>query len=1227
MKAYPDAENRPVGHLVPRIVGGVVAVIGGVVLIGWLFSIPVLTYLIPGTATMKANVALGFILAGSALGCSSLSGVWARYAVRACALVTGGLALDALIECVSGWNLGINELLVGAKAGLVHPRCMALNDAVGFMLMAMALWLMSRAPKNACRSWILAVIGGLLLGIGLLATLGYLSEFKIGYSWWNEMEMPLLTALLFFLLGSGALQIAWRREGMHWWIGPRITFGFIGVLVLLVAVAANANRSMKDVMEAAEQVKRTQGVIGTLHELQRYLDEAQSGVRGFLLTGDEDYLPLFDNAIPETHKCLTELHDSMAGNVNQRDRLSVLENLISKRLELLQQLIALRRSAGLEEHVQTQALRRSKGLMGQIRENVKVMASEESLRLVMIESQARAIIGHAYSVLPVGVLLSVLILALGLLRFNRETTERLSGADALREASQKLRLHFDQTLMAIIEWDLDFRVTRWNPAAQAIFGFSAEEALGQQGPFIIPEKSRPHADQIWQVLLNQSGGKRSTNENRCKDGRIIVCEWYNTPLIDEKGVCTGVASFVMDITENRRTLELLAWEKSAMEIIVSRTSLHEVLDGLMRGLERQMPGALGSVLLLDDDRMHLRFGAAPSLPTAYNQAMDRIVIGPAVGSCGTAAYFNRQVIVEDIANDPLWADCRDFALGHGLRACCSMPIHGSEGKILGTFAIYYREPRCPAPGELDLLARAEHLTRIAIERKQAEASLRLKNFVFDESIAANCISDLEGHITEVNDAFLRLGGFAGKEEVAGLSIPHFIATSDKVSEIIASLTQTGQWEGEYIAKRKDGSTFIAHGLATVVRDENGQSIGYQASVLDVTERKRVADFLRLVVNSIPDLVFWKDRNSVYLGCNNAFAQAAGVDSPDHIVGKTDYDLCWKKEESDYFVVVDRQVMANDQARYHIIEPQLRADGKESWLETSKVPLHDEQNQVIGILGTYLDITERKQAEDAILQVNVMLDQRVKERTAELEAVVHELDAFSYSVSHDLRAPLRAVDGFSRILADDYVTRLDENGLRILGVIRSETRRMGQLIDDLLAFSRLGREPLSQAQIDMRALAQAVFDELAEQEPGRKLRFDLHDLPTAYGTQSMIRQVWVNLIGNAIKFTREREVGEIEVGAQDGEDGTPVYYVKDNGAGFDMRYAEKLFGVFQRLHTDQEFAGTGVGLALVHRIVQRHGGRIWADAVVERGAVFYFTLPTHNNGSVTGNPPHKPIIQA
>jgi two-component system sensor kinase len=219
----------------------------------------------------------------------------------------------------------------------------------------------------------------------------------------------------------------------------------------------------------------------------------------------------------------------------------------------------------------------------------------------------------------------------------------------------------------------------------------------------------------------------------------------------------------------------------------------------------------------------------------------------------------------------------------------------------------------------------------------------------------------------------------------------------------------------------------------------------------------------------------------------------------------------------------------------------------------------------------------------------------------------ELEAFSYSVSHDLRAPLRAIDGFTRILDEDYTARLDDEGRRLLGIICGEARRMGQLIDDLLAFSRMSRQQVEPAQIDMTALAQAMFDEHAAQAPGRQLRFKMQPLPPALGDRALLRQVLANLISNAIKYTRSRAVAEIEIGGRT-EDGQSLYYVKDNGVGFDMRYAGKLFGVFQRLHTEAEFEGNGVGLALVQRVIHRHGGRVWAEGKLNEGSTFYFTLP-------------------
>jgi len=253
------------------------------------------------------------------------------------------------------------------------------------------------------------------------------------------------------------------------------------------------------------------------------------------------------------------------------------------------------------------------------------------------------------------------------------------------------------------------------------------------------------------------------------------------------------------------------------------------------------------------------------------------------------------------------------------------------------------------------------------------------------------------------------------------------------------------------------------------------------------------------------------------------------------------------------------------------------------------------------------ISARKAAEAKIRQLNLELEERVQQRTAQLAAANQELEAFSYSVSHDLRAPLRAVDGFAGILVEDYADRLDEEGRRVLGVIRREAGRMGQLIDDLLAFSRVGRAQMRAVEIDMTALASAVFAECAAEAAARRIRFAPEPLLPARGDPSLIRQVLVNLLANAIKYTGPRVEARIELGSRaDGAEN--IYWIKDNGVGFDPKYTHKLFGIFQRLHSDEEFKGTGVGLALVQRIVCRHGGRVWAEGKLNAGAVFYFSLP-------------------
>ena len=251
--------------------------------------------------------------------------------------------------------------------------------------------------------------------------------------------------------------------------------------------------------------------------------------------------------------------------------------------------------------------------------------------------------------------------------------------------------------------------------------------------------------------------------------------------------------------------------------------------------------------------------------------------------------------------------------------------------------------------------------------------------------------------------------------------------------------------------------------------------------------------------------------------------------------------------------------------------------------------------------------ERKLVMEDLRKYRDLLEVTVNERTAELKSSNVELEAFCYSVSHDLRTPLRAIDGFSRIVLDEYANKLDDEGKRLLNVVRSSTQKMGQLIDDLLALSRTGRKEMTMTEIDMEKLTNSVVEEIKPATVGKIPHIEIKTLPAATGDLVLLKQVLVNLLSNAIKFTGRKENAAIVVGGRT-EEHENMYYVKDNGAGFDMLYAHKLFGVFQRLHTGDEFDGTGIGLAIVKRIIIRHGGRVWAEGKVNEGATFSFALP-------------------
>jgi PAS domain S-box-containing protein len=400
-----------------------------------------------------------------------------------------------------------------------------------------------------------------------------------------------------------------------------------------------------------------------------------------------------------------------------------------------------------------------------------------------------------------------------------------------------------------------------------------------------------------------------------------------------------------------------------------------------------------------------------------------------------------------------------------------------------------------------------------------------------------------------------------------------------------------------------------------LKDREGRSSGAVGLFQDITERKqallelarRTAEF-EAIFNSITDAVVFADTRRRVVMVNPAMTAIFGY-GQDELLGKTTKFLYARK--ADYEEQGRKRYHTGAAMDHNVFQvPYRRKDGTVFIGETLGAQVRDATGKVLGFVGIHRDITQRKRAEEKIHKLNDELGDRIREvseRTLQLEAANKELEAFSYSVSHDLRTPLRAIEGFARMLMEDHAARLNREGLRLLDVIRSNTRIMGELIDDLLSLSRLGRQEIRAQELDLGAMVTAVFEELQAQAPERRLDLVLNPLPPAYGDRNLINQVLANLLGNAAKFTQPREKGIIEVGGwTEGKEN--IYFIKDNGVGFDMRYVEKIFGVFQRLHRREDFEGTGVGLAIVQRIINRHGGRVWATGKVDRGAEFYFAIP-------------------
>ena len=378
-----------------------------------------------------------------------------------------------------------------------------------------------------------------------------------------------------------------------------------------------------------------------------------------------------------------------------------------------------------------------------------------------------------------------------------------------------------------------------------------------------------------------------------------------------------------------------------------------------------------------------------------------------------------------------------------------------------------------------------------------------------------------------------------------------------------------------------------------------------------TRLREQREWLSVTLSSIADAVIATDENGLINFMNPTAEALTGWRAAEAARKPLEIVFRIVDEEPGAAAGPEGHATQND---YTVLESR---EGLRRPIDHNRSPIRDRSGNVTGEVIVFHDATERKSAEERIRVLNEDLEQRVAERTAQLEDANRELEAFSYSVSHDLRAPLRAVDGFSRILIEDFGSVIPDEPRDYLLSVRDNTKQMSRLIDDLLNFSRLSRQPLRKEIVNVSQIARAAMEALASEQQGRRIEVTIQDLPNCEADPALLRQVFVNLLSNALKYTRGRDTTAIEVGWQSVEDepGGWVCFVKDNGVGFDMKYGHKLFGVFQRLHLAEDYEGTGVGLAIVQRIVSRHGGRIWAEGERDKGAIFYFTLGAESMASV------------
>ena len=514
---------------------------------------------------------------------------------------------------------------------------------------------------------------------------------------------------------------------------------------------------------------------------------------------------------------------------------------------------------------------------------------------------------------------------------------------------------------------------------------------------------------------------------------------------------------------------------------------------------------------------------------------------------------------------------------------------------------------------------------IRLQMGEIQGAEKKYRSIFENAIEGIYQSTPQGRFLSVNPALANIFGYGSPEEllagVTDIGQQHYVNPQNR-ARFQKILNEHGFVEGfETEWYRRNGSRICVSINAHAVHDQDGKVLCYEGSVEDITKRKLAEEKLkvseerlRMTLEATQIGIFDWDVAHDNWYVSPEYYTMLGYAPKEGLGDRKQWLERVHPDDRAHVETSIREVLARDSSadpsRAYGYEARMRHDdGTYRWQHVKGFGVkRAPQGRVTRILGIRMDITERKAAEEALRLLNRELDRRVLERTAQLEATNKEMHAFTYTVSHDLRAPLRHIDGFLELLQKTMGTAMDGKSRHYMNTISEAANKMGLLIDDLLSFSRMGRHTMSFQPVALGTLVRDIIRDLEPDAAGRTIDWHIGDLPAVVGDAAMLRIVLDNLIANALKFTRSREKALIEIGSQPGQNSQTVIFVRDNGVGFDMVYGDKLFGVFQRLHRTEAYEGTGIGLATVRRIIDRHGGRVWAKGKPNQGAAFFFSLP-------------------